>query len=847
VGLVRGLSIKTSQLLGFVGIATLCGLLSAAFAVPVVGALAYATNTGVREVGQFPAELKIPSLDGRSYVYDRSGGLLATFFTHNRVYVPITKIAPTMRQAIVDIEDERFYQHGAADLRGTLRALAANAQSGTTQGGSTLTQQYVKNILVNNATTPAQLSTVLYKRHVSEKLRELKYAIALEEKLSKPQILEGYLNIAPFGQNLYGVEAASEYYFSTTAAKLTIPQAAMLAGEVQAPSLYDPTAGGTHVVQARDRRDTVLAKMYQLHHIPKATYDAAVRSPLGLHTSVPKQGCAAADTSPWYCDYVERTLDNDPSFAFLGSTSQDRSNRIRAGGLRIYTALDPAVQGLADAGMAKATNPTDSTIVSTAIVKPGTGDVLAVSNSKRYDISPKPPAGSSALDYAVPYAYGQSVGFQPGSSMKPITMAVALTKGLPLSYRIKAASGLYYRDFPYRTCSGDDAGGGPAKIQNEGGQNYGSITMLQGIWESVNSYFAQLESKVGLCPVARLAAKLGVTTVDLNGPAKPAPLKQVPTLTLGTNNTSPLQMSEVYATLAAHGVYCPPRVVTRIVDVDSSRTLYDEAPRCTRVIAADVADAIGWALYHNVRGDIDPRSTAHPAEVYDKNGNVIPTAGKTGTTDAHNAVWFNGYNSQFAASLAVAMPKITDSVSGQRIGGSTVGSATGGTTAGTIWLGIMRPVYEAQRTHPGFIDAPARKFDATAAMASAKGQVPDLVGSSLTDAEAQLTQAQFAWTVSSTPIASSVPAGLVAATSPAAGSPSDPAATVTIYLSTGTPVAGPTPGHRTTRRHRASTPPTTAPTPPTGPPTGAPGRTRHAKHPKPKPRRPAGTAATPAG
>ncbi len=783
---VRLLVVKVSTLAGFLGVAILCGLLCAALAVPVLGSVAYGVSAGARAVTRLPTALAVPALRGRTRVYDRTGALVATFFSQNRVEVPLTRVAPVMQQAMVDIEDERFYQHGALDLKGTLRALANNAQSSssTRQGGSTLTQQYVKNILVNQATTPAELATVLRQRGVAEKVRELRYAVALEGRLSKRQILEGYLNIAPFGQNVYGVEAASQYYFATSAAKLTVAQAAMLAGEVQAPSLYDPTAGGTHVVQAKDRRDTVLAKMYQLHHIPKATYDAAVKSPLAIHRTEPMQGCATARVSKWYCDYVLSVLLKDPALSVLGASYAERKARVDAGGLDVHTALDPRVQALADAGMATATDPTDTPIASTAVVKPGTGDVLAVSNSKTW--GPRDPGDHSTTetDFAIPYSYGGAIGFQPGSGMKPITMAVALEKGLGLDHRIDAASGLYYHDLPYHTCKGTHYTGTNDPILNEGGQSYGSITMAQGIWESVNSYFAQLESQVGLCPVARLAAKLGVTTVDLSGGAHQVPLQQVPTLTLGTNVTSPLQMSEVYATLADRGRYCPPRVVTRIVEVTTGRTLYDPPPTCAQVMPPGVADAISWALFHNVQGDLDPASTATPARL-----TGIPTAGKTGTNDNHQAVWFNGYTSQFAASVVLAMPSTVDrfglptSLKGQVIGGTPIATATGGTAAGGIWKKIMGPVLHAQQTHPGFVRRPADRYGAPGQ--DRQVTVPDVIGLDIVSAGSEIGAAQLAWTVATAPVASSLPAGEIAATDPAGAAQVAPGSSVTLFLSKG--------------------------------------------------------------
>ncbi len=786
---VRGMGGKLGQLIAFLGVSTLCGLLCAAMVIPIVGSLAYGVSAGTRAVASLPSAIAVPVLAGRTYVYDRNHGLVATFFSEDRVDVPLAKIAPVMQQALVDIEDERFYDHGAVDPRGLVRALVSNSQEGdTTQGASTLTQQYVKNILKNEATTPAEIAAATAKT-LARKVAELRYSIALEQKLTKAQILEGYLNIAPFGQSVYGVEAASEYYFDTTAAKLTLAQAAMLAGEVQAPSLYDPTAGGTHVVQAIDRRKVVLDKMLQLRHISPAAYRTAVASPLGIHKTVPKQSCYAASVSKWYCDYVLKTLLGDSQLAVLGATSEVRQARIYAGGLAITTALDPGVQRRADAGMAAASDPTDTPVASTAIVRPGTGDVLAVANSKHYGSDAA--AGQSLNDYAVPFAYGNAIGFQPGSGMKPITMAVALEQGLGLDHRIDAASGLRYDQFRFRNCAGDNVAGGPAPILNEAGQSYGSITMLQGIWESVNSYFAQLESQVGLCPVARLAAKLGVTTVGWAGGAHATPLLQVPTLTLGTNVTSPLQMSEVYATLADHGVYCPPRVVTKIVDTATGRTLYDPGISCRRVIPAGVADAIDWALHHNVLGDLDRRSTATPAKVVEADGTVIPTAGKTGTNDSHQAVWFNGYNAQFAASVVLAMPTTVDrfgnptTLVGETLGGATIRTATGGTAAGGVWLKIMAPILEAQGVHPDFPAEPAPAFRVPGQYTGTSVNVPDVVGAQLAAAESELTAAQLQWTVAADPVTSPLPAGTVVSTDPAGTSQVDARSSVTITVSSG--------------------------------------------------------------
>ncbi len=781
---------KAGLLLGFVGVAVLGGVVAAASAAPLVGAVAAGVDAGAHAVVALPAAVKVPSLTGRTYVYDRRGGLLATFFTQDRVYVPTARIAPVMRQAIVDIEDQRFYQHGAADPRGLLRALVSNSSGGSVQGASTLTQQYVKNILKNAAHTPAEVAAASAPTY-TRKIEELRYAVGLEQRLTKAAILEGYLNIAPFGRNVYGVEAASEYYFGTTAAALTLAQAAMLAGEVQAPSLYDPTAGGTHVVQAADRRDVVLAKMWALHHIPTAAYRAAVASPLGIHQTVPRQGCMAA-AAAWYCQYVYDILLKDPRLSFLGDSETARGDRVKAGGLSIATALDPGVQHLADAGMASATTPGDTPIAATAVVRPGTGDVLAVSQSKPFGFDPS--RNETSYDWAIPTGYGGTPGFQPGSGMKPITMAVALRTGVMFDTRFVSNSNLRYVDYPFRDCAGRPVSTNPAgRFGNEAGRDYGPIAMEQALWESVNSYFIQLESKVGVCAVYRLATAMGLTSARYSTHGYlPAPLTQNATLTIGGSNTSPLQMSEAYATFADHGVYCAPRVITRVVDEVSGRVLFDQAPQCRRVLPRGVADAVAWVLHHNVEGDLDPASTARPARVTDAAGKVIPTGGKTGTNNSFQAVWYNGFNAQFASSMAVAMPTTVDrhgrdtTLKGQHLGGTTIVDATGGVTAGRVWLAVMGPIYRAQATHPDLPARPAATFlGASQPAATQPGTVPDVTGATPAAAEAQITAAGLGWAISPFPLHSPVPAGRVAATNPAAATPVQPGAPVTLYLSTG--------------------------------------------------------------
>ncbi|MGZ4437890.1 MAG: transglycosylase domain-containing protein, partial [Nocardioidaceae bacterium] len=257
-------SAVVSHLGVMVAVAAVMGVLAAGLAIPFAGVTGLSARTVANEMDKLPANLAAEPLAQRTTLLARDGSTLATLYDQNRVNVPLSRVAPVMRQAIVAIEDYRFYQHGALDLRGTLRALVTNqASGGTVQGGSSITQQMVKMTLVNQADTKAEQQAATADTY-QRKINELRYAIAFEQKYSKDWILERYLNIAYFGDGAYGIEAAARHYFSVPAAKLNLTQAALLAGLVKNPTGYDPT---NNPGAAKDRRNTVLARMAELNVI----------------------------------------------------------------------------------------------------------------------------------------------------------------------------------------------------------------------------------------------------------------------------------------------------------------------------------------------------------------------------------------------------------------------------------------------------------------------------------------------------------------------------------------------------------------------------------------------------
>src|SRR3954463_2710937 len=304
-----GLS-STQQAAKFLGVSVLAGAVMAGIALPAAGALGLAAKGSVQGFDEIPANLKSPQLSQRTTILDSAGHKIATVFSRDRTVVELKDISPYMQKAIVAIEDSRFYQHGAIDLKGVLRAVNKNAQEGgVAQGASTLTQQLVKNYFIEEAGDDPTKVAEATQQTLGRKVRELKYAIQIEEKLGKKRILENYLNITFFGQQAYGVEAAAQRYFSKHAKDLTLSESALLAGIVQSPSRYDPV---NDEAEATKRRNTVLRRMTEVGDISRTEADKAKEQPLGLKVSKSKNGCiTAVKGAGFFCDYVREVFLTD--------------------------------------------------------------------------------------------------------------------------------------------------------------------------------------------------------------------------------------------------------------------------------------------------------------------------------------------------------------------------------------------------------------------------------------------------------------------------------------------------------------------------------------------------------
>ncbi|GAA1949259.1 transglycosylase domain-containing protein [Kitasatospora viridis] len=647
----------------FLGASAAAGVLTAGIAVPAVGGLGLTAKNATDDFQNLPDDFIAPPLTQASTIYDASGNVIATVWDRDRTVVPSDQISPLVKSALVDIEDNRFYQHGAIDPKGILRAVGNNAGGGGTQGASTLTQQYVKNVFVEEAGDDQQAVLQAQAQSLGRKLKEMKYAIKVEETLTKDQILTNYLNITFFGEQAYGIEAASERYFSEHAKDLTLPQAALLAGLVQSPSGYDPVANPK---AAQDRRDTVLRKMAQYGTISQEQADQAIATPVQLNVSKPQQGCITAQQGEgFFCDYVKDQVLNDPAF---GANSAARQALWKRGGLQIHTTLDPKAQTALQSSVTSHVYASDKAATATTVVQPGTGKIIAMGQSRPYGVN----ANQTQINYNVEKSMGGGIGFPTGSTFKPIVAAAALESGITPS---QSYASPYSMTWPTMTdCSGNKySGAQTGTVHNDSTSLVGPFTMGPAMAASVNTYFASLEGDVGLCSVAQMANKLGIEQQ-----AGGTPLAVTPAMALGSNSLTPLEMANVYATFAAHGSYCTPTAIDSMTGPDGKPISVPQS-QCTQAMSAQTADQITTMLKGVVQD-----GTGSPAGLTDRD-----SAGKTGTTNDSKQVWFVGYTPELSGATVVTDTDNPKQLDGQSIGGQVIGQAFGGTLAGPIWRDAM--------------------------------------------------------------------------------------------------------------------------------------------------------------
>jgi membrane peptidoglycan carboxypeptidase len=667
------------SLLGaFVATAMVMGLLAAGLMMPAVGATGSAARTGVEMFDSLPSEFATSPLSQQSRILDARGGLITTPYDENRIIVPLSKISKVMQQAQIAIEDARFYEHGGVDVRGVSRAFVSNIQGGDTQGASTLTQQYVKITLQENAlrNNDKEAARAAVAKTYTRKLQELKYAITLEKQLTKDQILEGYLNLVYYGDQTYGVEAAAQHYFSTTAAKLTLPQAALLAGIVQQPSKTDPV---NNPQAAQARRDIVLDRMRYVGMIDDKQLKAAKAIPVAkmLKVKPPRNTCARS-TQPYFCAYVLAYLKDTDNHALdaLGKTVPERVKNINQGGLTIQTTLDPKLQATTLKELTKRVPIRNSARIGGAatVIEPGTGKVLAMAQASLFGNAKKP--GYTEVNWNVDQKYGGTSGFAFGSTAKMYALVTALQSGMPVNARIYAKGATTKQAATYQPDEYRDGcrSGSPWEVRNDEVIAAGRYPLRQAIAKSINTAFASLVIQLGGCKVHKTMTRMGLHM------GSGEPINKYPSaITLGSDSVTPLTIASSFATLAAGGKYCPPNPILSITTNDKKRIPLPPTA-CKQVIDKEVAAGTTELLTEVIES-----GTGRGARL----SGGRPAAGKTGTTDGHSESWFVGYTPQLASAVWVGTPYSQARMRNLTLGGQYYRDVFGGTIAAPIWKKVM--------------------------------------------------------------------------------------------------------------------------------------------------------------
>ncbi|MFH5823786.1 transglycosylase domain-containing protein [Georgenia sp. AZ-5] len=771
-------AVKPSQLLtmllAFLLLAGASGILTAGLVMPAVGAVGTVTTASTDLFEDLPSELAIPEPSQQSVMLAADGSPLATFFAENRIVVGLDQIAEPMRHAVVAVEDRRFYEHKGIDPDGMARAAVNNLAGGPLEGASTLTQQYVKNVLIEAGRVSGDDAAIAEATETSlgRKLREARLAIALEERVSKDQILEGYLNIAQFGPSVWGVEAAARHYYNKSAAELSVAEAALLAGITQSPAKWDPVRNPDN---AQHRRDVVLGTMLDQGYIDQAQYDEAVALPVAdmLNVQTTPNGCAAAGTAAYFCEYVVKDLLNNESF---GKDITERRQRLTRGGLIIHTTLDPAKQQAAYDSVVASVPVNDRSGIKMALssVEPGTGKILAMAQNTNFGATTPEDPNATMLNLNVGKSHGGGLGFQSGSSFKVFTLIEWLETGHSLNDRVLSTKKVFPRASWDISCAPEHKADYNNATNIDGMPTSRTMSVLEATRQSVNLTFIEMANQMDMCAIIDNAERMGLTQGD------GSPLMPNPAAVLGTNTVTPLAQAAAFATLAAGGNFCTPVAITKVTDRDGAEVPAPPAT-CTQVLEPDVVNGVNHALQQVVsnRSLATGRSAVLPGR---------PAAGKTGTANEDAHAWFVGYTPQLAAAVWMGHSQGDKSMMDAVIDGRYNQWVFGGSYPAETWQAYMA------RSLQG---APVERFpDARSRVIFGERlAVPAVAGRSLDAARAILEDRGFRVRVGGA-VSSDLPAGSVVVTWPEAGARVTPGTTVVLSPSSGPapePPPAPTP------------------------------------------------------
>lgn len=630
---------------GFVLFSVLCGVLIAAITVPGLIVTSKVANISIGFFNELPDYITLDAQTQRNLIYANRDGkptLIATVYDQDREEVGWDAVSPFVKNAAVAAEDRRFYEHGGIDVKSIMRATAGNvANKSITSGSSTIAMQLVKNLLIQRALQidSPRAKKLAYTAAVDEtlnrKIREMKYAIELEKRYSKRTVLMGYLNIAGFGGNTYGIEAAAQKYFSVSAKDVTLPQAASLIAMLQQPNLRNLSSPDMYQAN-KARRDLILADMLHLKYITAAQYAEALATPIAPKLKTPRNGCLYAADAKFACDYALRLV---PTLSALGSSPAERAETWNRGNNKLFLSVDLDQQDVAQASLLANAPPTETRFAlgaSAVSVQPGTGRILVMAQNKGFDNSGEGGGPTTtAIDYSIDKQFGGSSGFATGSTYKIFTLAQWLKSGHRLSETVNGS----VRNFPMASFNSSCAkfSGPPYSPKNDTPREGGMMSVAKATQNSVNVAFVSMAQKLDLCEITATATAMGVHRAD--GEA----LQTYPSAIIGTNEIAPLTMAGAIATIGANGVYCAPTIIDKVV-TSNGKTTPGQPEACSQALEPNIASTVAYALSAVMKA-----GTGRPGNPQDG----VPIVGKTGTSNVADQNWLVATTTKVALAVWV--------------------------------------------------------------------------------------------------------------------------------------------------------------------------------------------------
>lgn len=615
-------------LLAYIMLAVCGGVAASVLFVPGVIGANKAAKAVIPSLKVENVDFDVTSLPQKSTMYARDGStVIATFYNQNRIVVPLKKISKTMQQAVVAREDRRFWTHAGVDVQGVMRAFVQTyLVKGSQQGGSSLTQQYVKNVLLMQAIEDDDSIAQYHATEdtIARKIREMLISVQMEKKYSKAEILQGYLNIAQFGNNLYGVETAAQRYFSVSAADLNVVQSATIAAITKNPSLYDPLVEENQK-ESENQRNIVLKLMLQEGYITQKQYTEAVNTPLKdtLKAQDVNVGCQDTGDYAYFCDFVVHRIQNSEEF---GKTRAERNKLLQEGGLKIVTTLDVEANSTM-METARNTIPPDDPSgmeIAMAAVKPGTGEVLSFGLNRYYDATPaaaNDPTKTSQ-NYAVDLADGGGSGWTIGSSWKPINLIAWMEAGHSINDNLQTSTSYPTTDF---ACSNYSGGADSWNVSNAmGAGTVNPESPFLGLVRSHNTTQASMGTILKLCKVADTATELGYHDAA-TGETIDKTQVYTPSMMIGSVNVSPLTMASIFAVYASNGVQCNPIAISKVTDKDGNDLKVPSA-NCHQAVDKDIIQTLAYTLN---QGTVRPDGAGWSFRLADGR----KPFGKTGTSE----------------------------------------------------------------------------------------------------------------------------------------------------------------------------------------------------------------------